>query len=37
MGRLVGGMKDCAMFMAIEMTLARENRGCVCGDHMLGC
>lgn len=37
MGRLAGGMKDCAMLMAIEMTLAKENRGCVCGGHMLGC
>lgn len=26
---LTGGMKDWAMLMAMEMTLAKENRGCV--------
>lgn len=36
-GRLAGGMNDWAMLMAMEMTLAKENRGCVCGGHMLGC
>lgn len=25
------------MLMAMEMTLAREKRGCVWGGHMLGC
>ena len=30
-------MKDWAMLMAMEMTFAKENRGCVCGGHMLGC
>lgn len=28
-GRLAGGMKEWAMLMAMEMTLAKENRGCV--------
>lgn len=37
MGRLAGGMKDWAMLMAMEMTLAKENRGWVWGGHMLGC
>lgn len=36
-GRLAGGMKDWAMLIAMEMTLARENRGCVWGGHRLGC
>lgn len=30
-------MKDCAMLIAMEMTFARENSGCVAGGHMLGC
>lgn len=28
---LAGGMNDCAMLIAIEITLARENKGCECG------
>lgn len=27
-GRVVGGMKDCAMVMARDSTLAREKSGC---------
>lgn len=34
--RFCGGMKECAMLIAIDKTLARENRGCVCGGHMPG-
>lgn len=37
LGKLAGGMKEWAMLMAMEMTLAKENRGCVWGGHMLGC
>lgn len=36
-GRPVGGMKDWAMLMAMEITFAKEKRGCVWGGHMLGC
>ena len=31
------GMKDCAMLIAMEMTLAREKRGCEWAGHMLAC
>lgn len=35
---MAGGMKDWAMLIAMEMTLARENMGCcVWGGHILGC
>lgn len=27
-------MNDCAMLIAIEITLARENKGCVCGGQI---
>lgn len=30
-------MKDWAMLMAMEITFAKEKRGCVWGGHMLGC
>lgn len=26
-------MNDCAMLIAMDMTFARENKGCVCGGH----
>lgn len=35
--RLLGGMKEWAMLMAMEMTLAREKRGWLWGAHMTGC
>lgn len=37
MGMFPGGMKEWAMLMAMEMTLAKENRGCVWTGHILGC
>lgn len=33
----MGGMKDWAMLMAMEITLAKVKRGCVWGGHMVGC